>query len=131
MDIFLKATAIALITVVLYQVLTNQDKNIALLLSLTACCMIFISAVTYLEPVVTFIRQLQTIANIDSDVLGILLKSTGIALVAEIAALICFDMGNNALGKSLQIMATAVILWLSLPLFTHLIELLAEILGDV
>lgn len=131
MDIFIKATVVALIALVLHQVLTKQDKNIALLLSLAACCMIFIAAVTCLEPVMSFLRQMQAIGNVDSDILTILLKSVGIGLLTEIAALICSDMGNSAIGKSLQIMAAAVIIWISLPLFTSLMELIGEILGDV
>ncbi len=131
MDTFIKATVIALITTILYQVLTKQDKNIALLLSLVACCMILFAAISYLDPILSFVRRLQAIANVDSEILSILFKSVGIALITEIAALICTDMGNSALGKSLQITATVMILWLSIPLFSSLLDLLGEILNDI
>ena len=49
----------------------------------------------------------------------------------EITSLICTDAGNAALGKSVQILATCGILWLSIPLFTSLIDLLNKILGEV
>ena len=67
--------------------------------------------------------------GLDSGTLRILLKAVGIGLVSEIAALVCADAGNSSLGKTVQLLGSAVILWLSLPLFTMLIELLQRIMG--
>ena len=50
-------------------------------------------------------------------------------MIAEIAALLCSDAGNTSLGKTLNILSGAVILWLSLPIFNKLLELLENILG--
>ena len=60
-----------------------------------------------------------------------LLKVTGIGMVTEIAALVCKDAGNESMGKSMQLLGTATILWLSMPLLTALIELLQKILGEL
>ncbi len=102
-----------------------------MLLTTAACCMILISAAVYLEPVISFFGQLRHFADLNGEMVSILLKSVGIGLITEIAALICADVGNAALGKSLQIMATAVILWISLPLLSGLLELVGEILGEI
>ena len=51
----------------------------------------------------------------------------GIALLAEFGELICKDAGNTTLGKTLQILAAAVILWLSVPLLNELIDLMESI----
>lgn len=131
MDIFLKTVAAALITVLLCLIVAKRDKDISLLLSVAGCCMLVVVAVRYLEPVFSFFRQLQSLGNMDSQALGILLKAVGIGLLAEIAGLICADVGNSALGKTLQIVATAIILWVSLPLLTSLLSLVGEILGEV
>ena len=61
----------------------------------------------------------------------ILMKSTGIGIITEIANLVCKDAGNESMGKSMQLLGTAVILYLSLPLFQTLIELLQKILGEL
>ena len=131
MDTFLKATGIVLITIVLYLVLSKRDKEFSVLLTSMVCCIVLVAAFAYLEPVISFVRQLQNYCSLDSEILSILLKSVGIGLLAEIAALICNDVGNSALGKALQIMAAIVILWLSLPLLTSLMELIEGILGEV
>lgn len=131
MDIFLKASAGILIAVVLCLVLSKQGKDIAILLTIAVCCMVVTAAATYLQPLIDFFRQLRTIGQLDPNMLNILLKVVGIGLLAEITGLICCDAGSSALGKTLQILTTAVILWLSLPLFSELIELIDTILGAI
>ena len=131
MDVFIKAAAGVLIALVLYLVLARQGKDFSLLLTVAVCCMVAAAAVNYLEPVISFFQKLQTLGQLDSDMMGIILRAVGIGLLAEITGLICADAGNAALGKTLQILASAVILWMSVPLFTSLIALIEEILVSV
>lgn len=131
MDFIWKAAAMALLCMVLYHILAKKDKDIASVLTVAACCLIVIGALAYLEPIVSFLEQIQELGEFDFSFLNILLKAVGIGLLTEITALLCSDMGNSALGKTLQIAATAVILWLALPLFTELLSLMAEIMENV
>ena len=131
MDAVLKVIFGALITVILGLMLRQQGKDVALLLSIAVCCMVIAAGISYLSPVLDFIRQLQENTGIDPQFVRILLKSVGIGLVAEIAGLICTDAGNAALGKTIQILATAVILWLALPLMGALLELVRKIMEEV
>lgn len=128
---FWQGTAAVLLAVVVGIALSRQGKDSQLLLTLAVCCMVVAAAVSYLSPVISFIHQLQSISQIDQELLQILLKAVGIALIGEITALICSDGGNSALGKAVHILSSAVILWLSLPLLQKLLELLQDILGDV
>lgn len=131
MTAFWQVIAGALIAVVLGLTLSKQGKDITLMLSMAVCCMVLLAAVSYLKPVVDFINQLQAMGNLDSDMLKIMLKAVGIGLVAEVATLICNDSGNSALGKAVQILSSAVVLWLALPLMTSLLELVQKIVGEV
>lgn len=131
MDVFIKAACGALVALLIYLILAKQGKDVSLLLTVAACCMIAAAAVNYLEPVVGFFEKLQNLGQLDSEMFGIILKAVGMGILAEITALICADAGNSALGKTLQFLATAVILWMSVPLFTSLIELVEEILVSV
>ncbi len=106
-------------------------KDVALLLSVLAGCMVLTAAMTYLAPVMDFFRRLQQAAQLDEALLGVLLKAVGISLVAQIVGLICSDAGNAALGKALQILAAAAVLWISLPLLEELLGLIERILGEV
>lgn len=131
MDTFVKATAGVLITVVLGLTLAKQGKDISLLLTVAVCCMILSAAMTYLQPVVSFLTKLQSVGNLDQELVTILMKAAGIGLLAEIVGLVCADAGNASLGKGIQLLATSVILWLSTPLFEQLIELVEDILGAI
>lgn len=128
METYLKATACVLVAAVLCLTVSKHTKELSLLLVMAVCCMVVIAAVTYLTPVISFFEKLQTVGNLDTDMLRILFKAVGIGLTAEITSLICEDAGNSALGKGLKLLASAVILWLSVPLFTALVDLVEEIL---
>ena len=131
MDIFLKAVACALIAVVLCLVLAKQGKDISLVITIAVCCMIITAAISYLNPVIAFVDRLQTLGQLNSGMLEVLLKAVGIGLLTEISALACSDAGNASLGKALQLLASAVILWIAIPLLNELIELIKRILEAV
>lgn len=128
---FWQGAALVLLAVILALALDKQEKEMGLLLTLAVCCMISGLALSYLRPVVSFINQLQTIGQLNGEMLQILLKVVGIGLIGEIAGLICADAGKAAMGKALQLLSAAVILWLSLPLLSELLELVQRILGEV
>ncbi len=130
-ELFWKGAAGTLIAAVLGLTLAKQGKDVALLLSVLAGCMVLTAAMTYLAPVMDFFRRLQQAAQLDEALLGVLLKAVGISLVAQIAGLVCSDAGNAALGKALQILAAAAVLWISLPLLEELLGLIEKILGEV
>ena len=126
MDVFLKTTGAVLICAVVYLVLSQRSKDISLLLTVVACCMILAVCGSFLEPVFTFVHELSDLAQMDSEVLFILFKTVGIAFLSEVTSMICTDIGNAAMGKALQVLSTAIILWLSLPLFSSLMDLLTQ-----
>lgn len=128
MDIFIKSVAGTFVALILYLILAKHGKDISTLLTAAVCCMLAIAAISYIQPVIAFIERLQQITKLDSEMLQIILRTVGIGLLAEITSLICSDVGNAAMGKSLQLLAGGVVLWLSLPLFTKLIDLIEEIL---
>lgn len=128
MEKFYAATAGILLTVILVLAIRKQNGEMALLLGLCGCCMGLLVAAGFLAPIVEFLRRLQQVASLDSDMLQILLKITAVSFTAEIAATVCTDAGNAALGKSLQMLSAVVILYLSLPMMEALLELVERIL---
>ena len=131
MGMFLRAFGAIMIAVILTLTLSKQEKELSLLLTIGVCCMVMLVALEYLRPMVDFIHRLEALCDEEKGWIGILLKAVGIGLVAEIAALVCTDAGNGSLGKSLQFLASAVIIYLSIPVFNGLINLLQQILGEV
>lgn len=131
MDIFLKVTAGILITAILSLVLSRNGSDMGMLLTICVCSMVIFAAFSYLEPVLAFAQRLIQVGQLSSELLNILLKVVGIGLISQIAGLICADAGNQSLEKALQIVTTAVILCISIPLLEEILSLLETVLGDI
>lgn len=128
MSILIKAVSGVLITVIFCLTLSKHSKDLALLLAIIVSTMVVGLAVMQLVPVVSFFEKLQTIGNLNKDLLSILLKAVGIGLLSEITSMICSDAGNAASGKAVKMLAAAIILCISIPLFEKLIVLIEDIL---
>ena len=131
MDTFCKAAAAVLLAVVLVPAVAKTEKDISVLLTMAVCCLVAAAALSYLEPVLDLLWELKALGDLSGEMLEILMKAVGIGLVAEIAGMICADAGNGSLGKTLQILASAAILYLSIPLFQAFLTLVQEILGQL
>ncbi len=131
MERYFQAAAGILLAVILILAIQKQSREISVLLSLFVCCAVGCLAAGYIAPVIDFVKELQRIGGLNTQMLQILLKVVGIAFTSEIAGLICEDSGNAAMGKVLQFLASAVILYLSLPMLTALLKLVEEILGNL
>lgn len=131
MEVYFKAIGGALIALVLCLSLYGTGKDFALLLGALSCCMVIAVSMIYLEPVIRFFRELEEMISLDSDLLEILLKAVGIGVIGELSSLICIDSGNGALGKTVQLMTSALVLWLSLPLLQSLLDLIREIMEAI
>ena len=129
MAVFLQACGGVLVAVILI-LAQGSNKQWGTVLSLIACCMVAAVAASYLGPVVDFLGQLEAFGNLDSTMVESLLKIAGIGLISEVASLVCSDAGNGALGKAVQMLGTAVMLWLAVPLLSAMLELLRRILGE-
>lgn len=128
MELFLQAVAVVLLVSVLSLALGKLGKDMAVVLVIGVCCMVMGLAAAYLTPVLDFLKGLEALGNLGSDLVSILLKAAGIGLLTEIAAMICSDAGNASLGKALQILGNMVILFLTIPIFTALMDLIVKIL---
>ena len=131
MDSFLRVTAGILVAVVLIITLRRQNSEISLVITLLVCCMVASVTAGFLDPVIRFLKRLQTLGAIDKNILQTLLKIIGICFLTEITELVCKDSSNESLGKVLQILGSGLILYLSLPMFTKLLDIVEKILENL
>lgn len=131
MDNFIKAVAVVLVTVVMCLILSKQGKDYSAVLVICVSCMIAVVAMGYIQNILAFINKLISAGNLNQDLIEILYKTVGIGFLTEITSMICTDAGNTALAKSIQFLSSAVILWLCIPLFTQLLELVEGVLKAV
>ena len=131
MGTFFQAAAMVLVASVLGLVLAKQGKEMTAMLTIGVCCMVMIAAVAFLKPILDLLRQLEVLGKLNSEMVQILFKVVGIGLVSEIAGMICADAGSASMGKALQILGSAVMLWLSIPVFQTLLQLIQRIIGGI
>ena len=120
-----------MITAVLSLTLGKQEKDLSLILAITASVMAVSAAFQLMEPVFEFLRKLEQLGDLQSGVLGILLKITGVGITAEVSSLILTDSGNTSLAKGVHLISSALIVSLSLPILETLLELIQSVLGGL
>lgn len=128
MEGFFQAAGAVVILVILCLLVSSRDKSFASLLVMGGCAMVLMLGISYLSPVVSFLQDLQSLGNLQPELVKILMKVTGIGILTEITVLLCADSGNSSLGQSLRILSTGVILWLALPIFQAMLDLVQSIL---
>ena len=126
---YLRYTAVTLVGVILAIVLGKQSKELGLLLTMGVCALVSIGALAFLEPVTELLRELRDLGELDGQALTILIKCAGIAVLSELACILCTDAGEGAMGKALSLLSSGAMLWLSLPLLRQLLELIGEVLA--
>lgn len=131
MELFMKAAGAALIASIVGLALNKQAKDMQILLVIAGCCMVAGIAATYLRPILDLLQELQELGNLNSELTGILIRAAGIGLISELACMICSDAGNASLGKTVQILGSAVVLYLAIPVFRGLIELIQGVLEGI
>lgn len=131
MTAFIQGVAGALIGVILCLAIRSHSSEMPMLLGLTVCAMVLLAAVNFLKPVVELIHTLADAANLDEELLQVMVKAVGIGLIGELASLICADSGNAALGRTVEVLTAAAVLWLAIPLFQQLLELVQQMAGGV
>ena len=131
MEIFWKAAAGVLLTMVLGLTLGRQEKDLAMLLTMGATVMVGAAGLGILRPVLEFLGRLREIGDLPGETMGILAKVLGIGLTTQLTAVLCREGGAGSLGQALEMLGSALILRLSLPLFSGLMDLIGRILGGL
>ena len=131
MELFWKVTAGVLLSVILILAIGKQERDFSALLILAVCCIAGMAALHLMEPVLEFLYELQSMCEMENSLFKSLLKLLGISLVCEITSMICVDAGCSALGKSIQFLGTAVIMYLSVPVLQMFVSLIRDILGGL
>ena len=123
-----KIIGIGLLTLVIIIILKQYKPEFAIYASIIAGILILVIA---FEKMTGIIELLQTISNktyINKSFLTNLIKITGIAFLTEFAVSICSDAGEKAIASKIEIGSKIIIITMSMPIITSLLELVVEIL---
>lgn len=130
MEIVLKLAAGAVITVLLTATLRHWNREIALLLSVTACVLFLLPITEQFRSIMRYVGQLRGNMGLESALFTPVLQVCGIGFITQIAVHFCADAGEHTLGHVLEICSTIISLCALLPLIETVFQLLINFTGS-
>lgn len=122
-DIF-KIVAFAIVSVVLILLIKQQKPEIALLLTIVSSITLLLFALNKMSGVFELLEVLVSKSGINKDFFKIILKVTVIAYIVEFGKNICVDAGQSSIATKLEMAGKVVIVVLSLPIISSLVNIL-------
>lgn len=128
MDI-VKIIAIGLCAVIIIIILKQYKQNeFAIYVSLIAGIIIITMVLGKISGIIDILKTLTDKATINNEFLLLLIKITGIAILTEYAVSVCKDSGENAIATKVDFGGKVLIMSMSIPIITSLMETVIKIL---
>lgn len=128
MEEIIKIIGIGLVALVIIIILKQYKPEYAIYVSIIAGILILFLAIEKLTGIIELLQSISNKTYINQQFLGILLKITGIAFLTEFAVSVCSDAGEKAIASKIEIGSKVIIITMSMPIITSLLELIMEIL---
>ena len=128
MDEILKIIGIGLVALVIAIILNQYRPEFAIYVYMIAGVLILVLIMNKFTGIINLLKSISDKTYINQQFLGILLKITGIAIITEFAVSICSDAGEKAIASKIEIGSKVIIIAMSIPIISSLLELIVEIL---
>lgn len=126
MDI-IKIAAIGIISSIIIVVIKQDKPEIALLIGIAAAVSILIILINYLTEVIGLFSLIVSKTGIDASLFSAIIKIIGVGYITEFSASICEDSGNKSIGEKISFGGKIIILILSLPILTAVIDVIINL----
>lgn len=127
MDI-IKIIGIGLIATIIIIIIKQYRPEFAIYVSLIAGILILSLIMDKLSGIINLLQSISSRANVNSEFLSILLKITGIAFLTEFAVSVCKDTGEAAIASKIEMGSKVIIISMSIPIISSMLELVLKIL---
>lgn len=125
MDI-VKVCAFCITAVILVTILKEQNKAVATMISIVAGVIVMLYVVSNIDGVFSALNNIAGVSSVESKYFALILKISGITYLIEFGKNLCMDAGETALGTKLEMAGKVMIVTLTLPILT---EILNQIVG--
>lgn len=125
----LKLCGFGVLAVILCAVVRQLKPESAVFVNIAAGLAILIFAVKTLAPSVRAVSELAETAGISGEFAEVLLKALAISYITSLSANVARDAGESALGAKLELAGRVSIAAISLPVFTTLAALIANLIN--
>lgn len=118
---------LAVAAAALCMVVRVQQPQMAALCATAAGLMLLLAALESLEDVQGVFSRLTTLGGLQEGYLGTLVKVLGVSYIAELAAQICQDLGENGLSAKVALVGKLCVFSLTAPMLLSLLEMILEL----
>ena len=124
----IKIIGIGLISVIIIVILKQYKPEFAMYASIIAGVLILTMLTDTFKGIINLLQDISNKANVNTQFIRILIKITGIAILTEFAVSICKDTGENAIASKVDIGGKVIIISMSIPIISALLETVLKIL---
>lgn len=114
--------ALAITATVLLIVLRQSRPEFALVLSILAGALIFLSALPKIGLVVSTMNSIASRVQIGSLQLSMLLRIVGVAYITEFGAQVCRDANESAIASKVELAGKVIIMVLAVPIVLVILD---------
>ena len=122
MDIF-KIIGIGFVSLIIVLALKEYKKEYVVYVLLCSGIIILTYSMNTIVEIVGFIKSFS-----GSEYINLLLKITGISILAEYAMSVCKDSGENSIATKIDFGSKIIIISLSIPIISNTLETLLKLL---
>ena len=127
MDI-VKIIGVGLLALIIIIILKQYKPEFTVYVSIIAGAIILFMVIGKIQAIINLLSNLTSKIGTGSQFLKILLKITGIAILTEFAVSICKDSGETSIASKIDLGGKIIIIIISIPIITALLELVINIL---
>ena len=124
----LKILAVALITVLAHMIVRQTKPEIAMIIAIAGSIIIITLAVNSFSSVINSFYHIFSVTGVNTSLLTPLLKIIAIGYIAEFGANVCMDAGVSSIADKVLFAGKLIILLLSLPIITTVVDMVVELL---
>ena len=124
----IKIIGVGIIALIIIIVLKQYKPEFTIYISLIAGSIMLLLLLDKISGIVNLLTNLGNKIGIGNEFLKILFKITGIAILAEFAVSVCKDAGETAIANKIDLGGKIIIVSISIPIITALLELVLQIL---
>lgn len=127
MDI-IKLIGVGLIALVIIIIVKQYKPEFVIYVELAAGVLILSMAFDGISQIVNVVQSYSQKISVNNKFIIVLLKITGIAILAEFATSICKDAGESAIASKIDLGSKVMIITTSIPIISSLLEVILKVL---
>ena len=129
METLIKIAGVCVLCAAAGLLMRRHRPELAFCLSAACCAAAFAAALPAAEPVLAFVRELQSLTGLETPLLAPLFKTVALGLLTQISAAFCHDAGEGALCKTVELCGTLLALYAALPLAQAVLQTAKTLMG--